>query len=651
MLVLEILEEETEFNFFSLVLFFILGSLPTLAILISALVVKLPPSKEVEVPPSAGIARKPRISKRTLHDIAYASFMVLGLIAAWTAFWTLADPDWGVIGFLVLIPFGIPLLLASILGLGLSVVLSRDVRLITLTALSIAMLGAMNFLRLEDTPIPLVLYAAACIAIGGIWFIKYRRQYDELQMGKISKKYTFCLVLFVSALLLSARLLTAEYVELSDYFAVRQAGWLFVSDYQEIFARENKKDEFKLIGTTIPTNWDKPSSGAALEALQASLMALSTDGKTLLYRHQEQNGLFGSTKDEGIYRYRIGEGDRLLYPESELQQSWSRYDKPLPQQIMAIMGSVCTVEEKCALNADDGSLTPLAMYGSSPLHLAAYANDLDGARSALKRDSGIDEENYFGFTALEIAVKKGHDDIALLLLGQGANCRHKRGVDPSPIQLAVRLQRWRVLEALGHELDDPALLRYALPRNYDQFIADDTKDFRQEDLPRLVGMMLDAGLDPANSKEPLVLWLLDVPFGKASGSKAQLDTLKLLLDHGARADQAEPDSLDTPLHAVAGFGSWRLEDGAKPVLDLLIARMPSLDARNRKGLTALQVAMLRPEEGDAFKIALYLIEAGADDSVEYLCGDMMSPSGISIRQKLEEWHGALPKSYDCGAYR
>lgn len=89
------------------------------------------------------------------------------------------------------------------------------------------------------------------------------------------------LVLIVGALLLATRSMAVEYVELSDYFAVRQASRFLDSDYQEIFARENKSDKFKLIGTTMPTNWDKPFSGPALEALEASLMALSSDGKTL----------------------------------------------------------------------------------------------------------------------------------------------------------------------------------------------------------------------------------------------------------------------------------------------------------------------------------------------------------------------------------
>jgi hypothetical protein len=154
-----------------------LFGLPALAILVSAMLVKLPPSKEVEVPPPTGTARKPKISKRALHDIAYISFMVLGLIAIWTSYWAYVDPDPGVIGFLVIIPFGIPLLLALILGPGLSMILWRDVRLLTLTMLSIAMLIALELLRVKDLPIPLSIYAAVCMTISLAWFVKYRRRF------------------------------------------------------------------------------------------------------------------------------------------------------------------------------------------------------------------------------------------------------------------------------------------------------------------------------------------------------------------------------------------------------------------------------------------------------------------------------------------
>jgi hypothetical protein len=172
---------ETEFNSYSPVWF--LGDLPALAILISALFVKLPPYKEVEVPPPAGIARKPRISKRKLHDIAYSSFMVLGLISLWTSYFVHSEIQAaggetsgvdGVLGFLILIPFGIPLLLALILGTGLSVFLRRDYRLLTLTVLSIALVIPLSNFGYKTWPMLLSLYAAVCMTICLIWYFKYR---------------------------------------------------------------------------------------------------------------------------------------------------------------------------------------------------------------------------------------------------------------------------------------------------------------------------------------------------------------------------------------------------------------------------------------------------------------------------------------------
>jgi hypothetical protein len=181
MVVLVILGGDLELVYFFPV--WSLFGLPALAILVSALLVKLPPSKEVEVPPPTGTARKPRISRRALHDTAYISFIVLGLICFWTSYFVYMEiraaggstggVD-GVLGFLVILPFGIPLLLALILGPGLSVFLWRDYRLMTLTVLSIASVLALGNLGYKTWPILLPLYAAVCITIGLMWFIKYR---------------------------------------------------------------------------------------------------------------------------------------------------------------------------------------------------------------------------------------------------------------------------------------------------------------------------------------------------------------------------------------------------------------------------------------------------------------------------------------------
>jgi len=156
-----------------------IGGLPALAIFISALLVKVPPPTEA--------VEKPGISKRALHDIAYISFMILGLISFWTSYFIYSEIQAaggstsgvpGILGFLVIIPFGIPLLLALIFAPGLSVVHCRDdYRLMTLTVISVALVIALNGLGYETWSMFLPAYATVCMTIGLIWFVKYRRRF------------------------------------------------------------------------------------------------------------------------------------------------------------------------------------------------------------------------------------------------------------------------------------------------------------------------------------------------------------------------------------------------------------------------------------------------------------------------------------------
>jgi hypothetical protein len=149
--------------------------IPAILLFVWALLVGLPGLfKEDEVPPLSGHTGTPRISRRTLHDIAYISYIILGLISLWTAS---LEPEPNVIGFLVLIPFGIPLLLALILGPGISLFLWRDHRLAALTILTIGVVIALNTLREETWLAFLIPYGAICTAIGIIWFSKYRKHF------------------------------------------------------------------------------------------------------------------------------------------------------------------------------------------------------------------------------------------------------------------------------------------------------------------------------------------------------------------------------------------------------------------------------------------------------------------------------------------
>ena len=79
--------------------------------------------------------------------------------------------------------------------------------------------------------------------------------------------------------------------------------------------------------------------------------------------------------------------------------------------------------------------------------------------------------------------------------------------------------------------------------------------------------------------------------------------------------------------------------------------MKTLEVKNKFGATALQTSMSGLREADDFSKALYLIEAGADDSVEYLCGAMRWPMGMSIRQVIDKWVNRLPEQYDCSGHK
>jgi len=236
-------------------------------------------------------------------------------------------------------------------------------------------------------------------------------------------KVQFLVGLLTALLMLEpAKGVASEYTEISDHFAIKSVSQsLFSASGNEIFARKHKSGKFKLIGTTRSTHWDKPFSGAALEALQESLVAVSLDGKSLLYWHNDRGSMFGSSKEDGVYWYHIGKGETLVQAESQLSQFWHKYNKPVPKNIMVIKSSNWHTEEYAALSADDASLMPLGLYGGTPLHMAVYENNMDQVRTAIERGVDIDQPTYWSYTALDLAIKKGFDDIAVYLIEQGAD--------------------------------------------------------------------------------------------------------------------------------------------------------------------------------------------------------------------------------------
>jgi hypothetical protein len=171
-----------------------------LAVVVSALLVELRiPPREVEVSTRTGVVGMPRFSQVTRHNIAYFSFLALGLIAFWTAYLVHSEIQAagggtsgvdGVLGFLVLIPLGIPLLLALVFGPGLSLFLSRDRRLMTLTVITVVLMVALGSLGYSTWPFLLFPYAVACWAMDILWLVRYRRRFEAVaDSTKASESY------------------------------------------------------------------------------------------------------------------------------------------------------------------------------------------------------------------------------------------------------------------------------------------------------------------------------------------------------------------------------------------------------------------------------------------------------------------------------
>ena len=154
--------------------------LPPLAILIAATLVKMPPPAHSVTHPG----KQPWTRRRIPHDIAYAAFIVLGLIALYAAsiFFRFSpqepeDSFYAALGFGIVIPFGVPSLIAVLLGPGLSIFLWRDYRLAILLAASVAELAGLVYSPHNFWAWILVPYGALSLGFGLLWFGRDRRSF------------------------------------------------------------------------------------------------------------------------------------------------------------------------------------------------------------------------------------------------------------------------------------------------------------------------------------------------------------------------------------------------------------------------------------------------------------------------------------------
>ena len=169
--------------------------------------------------------------------------------------------------------------------------------------------------------------------------------------------------------------------------------------------------------------------------------------------------------------------------------------------------------------------------GEQDIHKAAYLGDLARLESLLQDDQVIEARDALGCTALHAAAHKGHEHIVEALLYHGAN------VDA--------LDRWKQTPLM--------------------FAAENCRT-------NTTLRLLEAGADVNFSSQNLSA-LSEAIMAPSAGN---IDTVKVLLDHGARANDAD-DMTFTPLfHAVKNVAlvDLLLAYGAKPAKRISVGFAP-----------------------------------------------------------------------------
>ena len=239
--------------------------------------------------------------------------------------------------------------------------------------------------------------------------------------------------------------------------------------------------------------------------------------------------------------------------------------------------------------------------GATPLHLAARLANLAVVKSLLGAKGAVGARDRNGVTPLQVAIGAGQLEASRLLLEAGADVNAESDEGVRPVQSAILSGK-------------PELLRLVL------------------------GAKPDLTRGSKDGKKPLLLlwWTLhwnqsDLPGVEGRGLRHDVATemLRDLLDAGVDADEVPPEGGNgqRPLHLAV----VRCLQGAPlELVRLLLARKPQVDARDRDGYTALQLAVVQNPE--SMGVVDALLDAGSDVNDTYVgTGDSLLHIAVELR--------------------
>lgn len=218
-------------------------------------------------------------------------------------------------------------------------------------------------------------------------------------------------------------------VSLSDFFVVKQASsglGVYRTTRNDIFVGQ-PDGELEYVGSTTASG---PSPGmewqfgeGAVRGLAAIGLAISEDGRSIVFRHAPGEARGRSDLETGIYQYVHGEGLKLLVGDEELGGTfWVRWGKEFPSSMIPFryQGPQPPADVTWALTAS-GEKLPLALVGASPLHWAAFEGRTTDCVDRIDAGADIDTLTYWDFTPLDLAIIADHQETAIRLLKEGAD--------------------------------------------------------------------------------------------------------------------------------------------------------------------------------------------------------------------------------------
>ena len=249
--------------------------------------------------------------------------------------------------------------------------------------------------------------------------------------------------------------------------------------------------------------------------------------------------------------------------------------------------------------AAGGTQAVYSRGGLTALLLAARQGAVDCAKVLLEAGADINlAEPDYGFTPLLEAIFNDHYDLAAFLVD------HKASLKEGALFLAVEMRNLdyqgnRPRKAVSDKLDEIAFIKYLLDHGADP------------------NGPMTAKIPPRASQNATIMPHGNTPFLRAARS-ADLETMRLLIAHGADPNKASDDHNTPVIAAATGMGA-RFQGGEdKPepefveCLKLLVEHGANVNAANDRGDTAMHGAAAR----GADLIIQFLADHGAKLSVK-----------------------------------